>query len=1120
MPDREPPPPPPPSADPAAATAPLGGAAPPGADRSPRLRPGELLAGRFRVVRFLAAGGMGEVYEAVDTELSEPVAVKTLKPELGRDARVVERFRRELMLARRVAHPGVCRTFDLFRHRGPEGGELVFLTMELLRGETLADRVARGALPLAEALPLVEQVVSALSAAHAAGVVHRDFKTANVMLVPAGSGAPEGQTRAVVTDFGLARAWAETASTLTEDGNVLGTATYVAPEQLTGGEVTPAVDVYALGVVLFEMATGRVPFQGDSPLATAMMRLSVERPSPRVHVPDLDPRWEAVILRCLEREPARRFASVADVARALAGERVAPAPRRLPRRQALLGAGLALAGLLALGLGTWAVWRSAPPPPAPGASSLQPRRAVAVLGPASLSGKPEVAWIATAVSEMLGAELSAGGRLRLVPGENVARLAGAAGGGRADSASGTAAGPEALARLGRRLGSDVVVEGAYLAQADVPEARLRIDLRARETATGEVVASATETGTVGELIDLVPRLGASLRGQLGAGAAPAVGRPARPRSAEAARLLAEGLSRLRAFDALEAQERLARAAAADPDNPLPRAALAEAWSALGHDARAEAEARAAFDLSSGLGEPERSLVEGRWHEASRQWAEAARAYRGILARFPDDVEAGLRLAAAETAGGRGREALATVALLRRSGALREDPRLDLAEAEAADATGDFRRELDAAMRAARGAEALSARLVAAQAAFLRARAQRGLGDLGAAARAATEAQDGFEAAGDRSGVARAVNLSGLVSWARGDLAGARRAYERALAIGRDIGERRRTQASLNNLAILDRREGQLGRALARYEEALAITREVQDRRAEAVILNNVTAILMAQGRLAEVERTLGTALEAVKAVGDREGGAMVLANLAGVAIARGALDAASSRAAEAAAVASSIGSRTWAAFARGLEGQVLLERDDREGARRALEEARAVQRELGERDTAAESAMFLARLRLEEGEAAADLAREAAEAYVALGDATREAQARAVLAQALLVAGRLAEARAEAGRARSLARSGHDLATAVNVAVAEGRVLAAAGRGPEARATLQAALDQATRAGWVPLRFEARLALAEALRAPGQPAPAREGLRTLTRDAEDRGYRLWARRAREAGERR
>ena len=311
-------------------------------------RTGEVVAFRFRIVRYLAKGGMGELYMAEDLELRERVALKTILPHIADDERSILMFKREVHLARQVTHPNVCRIYDVFRHRyaasaDRPGEEVVFLAMELLQGETLADKLHReGRFATGELLPVVRQMAAALTAAHRVGVVHRDFKSLNVMLVKP-TRADEGM-RVVVTDFGLAWRSAQGESTsvllslsLPEEDVISGTPAYMAPEQVEGGPVTPATDVYALGVVLYEMVTGVWPFVGETPLKTAIKRLKELPPSPRVHVPDVDPLWEATILRCLARRPEDRFASANDVVSALEGAppsaNAAPAPTPTPSRR-------------------------------------------------------------------------------------------------------------------------------------------------------------------------------------------------------------------------------------------------------------------------------------------------------------------------------------------------------------------------------------------------------------------------------------------------------------------------------------------------------------------------------------------------------------------------------------------------------------------------------------------------------------------------------------------------------------------------------------------------------------------------------------------------------------------
>lgn len=317
---------------------------------------GDRLAARFRIVRSVGSGGMGTVYEAVDEELGTVVAVKTLHPEMSRDTEALDRFRREVVLARRVTHSNACRLFDLFYHQ--DAGRLVaFLTMELLRGETLAERLARsGPLTEADAYPIVEQLTAALAAAHRVGVVHRDLKSANVVLIPPNDAEPTG--RVVVTDFGVAALSAAIANAsgpdLTRSGQLLGTPAFMAPEQLEGGEVTPATDIYALGLLMYEMVTGEVPFANESPLALAIKRLRDPPLPPRVVRPNLRPEWNAVILRCLERDPADRFQTAEAVVAAL--QRGSTARVGIPRRQrrrAVVAAVAAAAAVTLAGAATW-----------------------------------------------------------------------------------------------------------------------------------------------------------------------------------------------------------------------------------------------------------------------------------------------------------------------------------------------------------------------------------------------------------------------------------------------------------------------------------------------------------------------------------------------------------------------------------------------------------------------------------------------------------------------------------------------------------------------------------------------------------------------------------------------
>ncbi len=265
-----------------------------------RFLPGRLIAGRYRIIALLGKGGMGEVYRADDLTLGQPVALKFLPDEAARDQALLERFKNEVRIARRVSHPNVCRVYDVGDIEGH-----TFFTMEYVDGEDLASLLRRiGRLPEDKALDIARQLCAGLAAAHTKGVLHRDLKPANIML--------DGRGQVVITDFGLAGIADQIHGAEVRSG----TPAYMAPEQLAGKEVSTRSDIYSLGLVLYEVFTGKRAFS-EKPADRAGSGSAPSRPSSVVK--DLNPIIERVILRCLENEPSARPANVFSVAAALPG---------------------------------------------------------------------------------------------------------------------------------------------------------------------------------------------------------------------------------------------------------------------------------------------------------------------------------------------------------------------------------------------------------------------------------------------------------------------------------------------------------------------------------------------------------------------------------------------------------------------------------------------------------------------------------------------------------------------------------------------------------------------------------------------------------------------------------
>jgi Tfp pilus assembly protein PilF/TolB-like protein len=584
------------------------------------LAPGRVLAGRYRIEGLLGAGGMGVVYRAHDLELDIDVAVKLLRPEHAARHETRDRFRSELILARQVSHRNVVRIHDI-----DHDGELEFLTMDLVEGRSLRELIAEGPLAADRAMAIARQLAEALAAAHDGGVVHRDLKPANVVV--------DRDDRAWITDFGVARSIGGGPGA-TRPGALIGTVDYLSPEQARGETVDGRSDLYSLGLVLFEMLSGRQPFGTGSTAELVAQRIAGHPRSLAEVGAEAPPGLEAVIRRCLEREPARRYADArelaADLDRVAAGE-TTTATRRRRWRWALAAALLAVV----LGVGGAAAVRLVRP--SGGGAAGAPRHVVAVLPFADQTGRADLAWTSRGLAESLASSLAESPALGVVDSLRLFQMAEDL-----DVAPGPLSDRE-LRRVAELVEADRVVTG----RVRTAGSEVRLDLELAAVGPGRVGTRAlAESGPPEGFFDLVGRLGGTLRERL---EVPPAGRPARRLSTVPAALASysKGVEALVAGDALGAAPALERAVEADPAFTAAGVRLADAYQELGYGDKArDAARRAVATLDEGTGSRLAFEARARGAALGGEPERAVGILRQLVERYPNDVEARLALARA------------------------------------------------------------------------------------------------------------------------------------------------------------------------------------------------------------------------------------------------------------------------------------------------------------------------------------------------------------------------------------------------------------------------------------------------------------------------------------------
>ncbi|HZR66710.1 MAG TPA: tetratricopeptide repeat protein [Terriglobales bacterium] len=700
------------------------------------------------------------------------------------------------------------------------------------------------------------------------------------------------------------------------------------------------------------------------------------------------------------------------------------------------------------------------------------RRSVAVLGFRNLPGRAEDSWLSSAVCEMLNTELAAGGELRMVPGEDVARAKGELPLRDEDSL-----GKSTLQHLRTNPGADVVVVGSYTTIPADAKRRIRLDVRLQETSGGETIAEVSVSGDENDLFNLVADLGAKLRQSLGV-AAPSEGieiatRAALPSNEQAARLYSEGRARSWAFDYFAARDLLTKAIAADPNFPLAHAALSDVWWHTGYDAKARVEARRALELSNQLSQEQRLLVEGQYQRTVEEWPKAVETYRSLFRLFPDNLDYGLLFATAQMHLSPA-DSLQTLAVLRQlPPPLGDDARIDMTEASAW-INRDFTKAQAAANLAIQKATAQGSPVIVSRSYGILCQQEPSVGASAEAIDICRNALEAGRAAKDPNGEAMMRTDLAALYYLRGDLTQSAQMFQQAVKKFRQVGNRDGVATALSNFADTRLSQGDLMEAKKLLEESILEYQAVDDKEGVVLNLDSLGDIWRQSGELDKADKTYQQAEVLARKIEDKNATGYVLSGM----------------------------------------GDVALDRGDLALARKRYEEALALRNQTGEKQSAGESRVSLAKLAIEEGHAGDGeiSARSCKEQFQQEQQDDDAFSASLVLIDSLLAQEKQSEAQKEMEAAQKLASKSQNRFLVLQFELASGRVLLFSH--PEASLMLfEKVGSEAERRRFIGLKLENGLALTEFANKIQHHAQAQMELHALQKAATSKGFGLIARKA-------
>ncbi|NNF51643.1 MAG: protein kinase [Gammaproteobacteria bacterium] len=786
------------------------------------LAEGSLLAGRYRIGDVLGLGGMGMVYKAHDETLNIDVALKVLRDDRDSDAgeRTLERFHQELVLARQVSHRNVVRIHDLGKD-----DEIYFLTMDLVEGRSLKELIEdQGSIPIARALDITRQLALGLNAAHEMGVVHRDLKPANILI--------DAKNTPYITDFGVARS--ATSTNLTRTGHIVGTPDYLSPEQARGNKLDGRSDIYSLGLMLYEMLSGQLPFAGETYQEVLAQRtLGKPRSLAELGV-DVPPAVEQIIDHCLARNPDDRYATALELAQDLGDGQGTQVMLKRRVRRARFGLAASAAGLVALAVAFGAFWFSdrnrEPVAGAEQAIAIQNTTTVAVLPFENATGRSDLAWLQTGIPELASDQLRESEDIQPVDTNRVLQTL-------ADLNMIDRPGSSADIRQAAELMSaEIVVTGTIRGAGEA----VRIDARVASLADAERGdgSFSVEVENENEVFELASRFAAALKKQLALPESADSNDAELSQSGPALQAYSEGIRQLYLGSSVEAVPLLERAVKEDPKFAAAWVRLSQAYEMLGYGERSVDAIQNASNLLSD--KSNRVALEARAREATLTGdiQRAQRARQTIVERYPGDSEARVALALAYEDEGqleKGMEVLRSV--------LASDPnhpRAWFLMGKYAILTGEIQAAIDEYLvRALVIQNRLGNQQGRADALNAMGIAYSRLGQLDQALEHYQQSAEIRARINDQRGVASSRTNIARILVAKGKFSEAREEFSQAMQSREAIGDRPGMAVLHNEIGLLEETRGRYIEALSRFRQALQIRRQLGDKRALTESYSNV-----------------------------------------------------------------------------------------------------------------------------------------------------------------------------------------------------------------------------------------------------------------------------------------